>query len=329
MDDTAFEALAARHRRELQLHCYRLLGSTQDAEDVTQETLLAAWRGRGAFRGQAAPRTWLYKIATNRSLDALRHTKRRPQSAGPLIEDLPAATHQGEVPWLEPYPDALLEGLADQTASPDARYELHEAVGLAFIVALQALTPRQRAALILRDVLGFSAAESAAMLKTTVAGVNGALNRARRAMAEREPSVRPAVHTTDADRRVLDEFVEAFEEAEIDRVVALLAEDATFAMPPTSDEHRGAEAIARFLNDRFRWRGAAHLTLVPTRANGDPAYGCYLRDPLSPVAWAHGLLVVTIHAGRITALTRFLGDDVLRGFGLPAVLPRNGEAARA
>jgi len=323
MDDATFEALAARHRREIQLHCYRLLGSAQDAEDVTQEALLAAWRGRDAFRGQAAARTWLYRIATNRSLDTLRRATRRPQSVegpGARVLDLPTATHRFHAPWLEPYPDALLEGLADQAPSPHTRYELREAVSLAFIVALQTLSPRQRAVLILRDVLGFSAVETAEMLEATVSSVNSSLHRARRAMHAGEQAHDDMQPDGDADPQVLAEFVDAFEQGEIDRVLALLTDDATFAMPPTPDEYRGVEEIGRFLRDRFHWRGAARLTLVPTRANGEPAYGCYLRDPLSPIAWAHGLLVVTIRGARISALTRFLGEDVLRGFGLPSVL---------
>jgi RNA polymerase sigma-70 factor (ECF subfamily) len=324
MEEADFEALAARYRRELELHCYRLLGSVQEAEDVLQETLLAAWRAADGFRGEASPRTWLYRIATNRSLDALRRGRRRPQTSevAGRPPGLPASRHRFDAPWLEPYPDSLLPEIEDEAASPDARYESREAIGLAFIVALQTLSGRQRAVLVLRDVLGFSAAETAEILETTVPSVTSALNRARRAMAARDGSrMDVAASGQDgADRRVIAEFVEAFEHGEVAQVVALLADDAIFAMPPTPDEYRGPAQIAAFLGDRFRWRGTARLTLMPTRANGEAAFACYLHDPLSPAAWAHGLLVVSVRRGQITALTRFLGDDVLRRFHLPSVL---------
>ena len=273
----AFEELAERYRRELLVHCYRITGSVQDAEDLVQETLLAAWRGLEGFEGRASMRTWLYRIATNRCLNALRDRGRRlPEPPPPPEEPAvpPAPTRLLEPIWLEPFPGELL----DHSLEPDARYESREAIGLAFIAGLQRLPPRQRAVLVLRDVLGFRASEVAEMLGVTEASANGALRRARSALGEGAERDRAPLPDSAAEREVVARFVEAFEGGDVEGVVALLTDDASLTMPPTPLEYLGPAAIAGFLStvpaggrlDRFR--------LVSTRANGQPAFGCYQLD---------------------------------------------------
>src|SRR5215207_6895745 len=248
-DDDAFRELTDRHRHELQLHCYRLLGSVQDAEDVVQETALAAWRGLAQFEGRASLRAWLYRIATNRSLNALRDASRRPrETEGPALPpDRPEPTRHGEPTWLQPYPDVLLESLPDAAPGPEARYEAREAIGLAFVAGLQRLPPRQRAALVLRDVLGFNASETAEMLGVTEASANGALRRARAALGEGSERDRAPLPDSAAERELVARFVEAFEGGDVEGVVALLTEDASLTMPPTPLEYVGRVAIAGFL----------------------------------------------------------------------------------
>src|ERR687890_580485 len=258
-DEEAFGALTDPYRRELHVHCYRILGSVQDAEDVMQETLLAAWRGIAGFEGRASLRAWLYRIATNRCLNALRDSARRPARIA-LPFTPPAPTRMAEPLWLEPYPDALLDELPDAAAGPEARYETKEAVGLAFVTGLQHMAPRQRAVLVLRDVLGFSAAEVATMLETSETSVASLLQRARAAL----------------EREIVARFAEAFEHDDVDGVIALLTDDAWVTMPPEPYEYQGAEAIARFLQDRVTARAGLGVRLVPTRANGQPAFGHYL-----------------------------------------------------
>jgi RNA polymerase sigma-70 factor (TIGR02960 family) len=323
--DTSFEELAERFRPELQLHCYRILGSVQDAEDLVQETLLAAWRALGGFEGRASLRTWLYRIATNRCLNALRDRGRRPGEQPPAesAPPPPQPTRLAEPLWLEPYPDVLLDGLPDRSDDPPARYEQREAVGLAFVTGLQRLPPRQRAALVLRDVLGYRAAEVAEMLGATEVAVNRLLQRARAGVeraAPRSHELAPLPGSR-AERELVDAFTAAFEAGDVDGVVALLAEDAMLTMPPAPLEYEGPLAIGRFLStvpaagrlDRFR--------LVPTRANGQPAFGCYLRDAHAPVAHAYGLMVLTLRGDRVAAITGFPDTSVFRPFGLPRTLP--------
>jgi RNA polymerase sigma-70 factor (TIGR02960 family) len=322
-DEEAFRALTEPYRRELQVHCYRILGSVQDAEDLVQETLLAAWRGLDRFEERASLRAWLYRIATNRCLNALRDSSRRPRVTGDLLASLPEPTRRGEPLWLEPYPDALLEGVADTSAQPEARYEATEAVGLAFLTALQRLPPLQRAVLVLRDVLGFRAAEVADMLDTTEAAVKAALQRARGAVDERLPAGRrehAPLPSSAAERELVARFAAAFEAGDVGGVVALLTDDALGTMPPEPAEYQGRAALAAFLEDRFRWRGDRRMRLVPTRANGQPAFGCYYQDPQAPVAHAHGLVVLTLEGDRIAAITRFLDNSVMPHFGLPRTL---------
>ena len=321
-DGQAFRALTDPHRRELQVHCYRILGSMQDAEDLVQETLLAAWRSLEAFEGRASVRSWLYRIATNRCLNALRARSRRPREV-PAMGDSPEPTRRTEPVWLEPYPDVLLEEIPDRSAGPPARYEARESIELAFIVALQRLPPRQRAALVLRDVLGFHAAEVAAMLDASEASVKGALQRARATLrarlpaADREPA--PRSHST-RERELVGRFADAVESGDIDAMVILLTDDALLTMPPQSLEYEGRDAIAAFLRYREELRGAA-LRGVPTRANTQPAFGCYLPDAPAAIARPYGLLVLTLQGDAVAAITWFADTGVFRHFGLPRTLP--------
>jgi RNA polymerase sigma-70 factor (ECF subfamily) len=322
-DDRAFGELTDPFLGELQLHCYRILGSVQDAEDVLQETLVAAWRGLSGFEERASLRTWLYRIATNRCLNALRAGARRPR---PVPSEPPWAsepTRRGEPLWLSPYPDALLDDVPDLGAGPEARYEAKEAIALAFVAAVQRLPPRQRAVLVLRDVLGFRSAEVADMLSVSEASVNSALQRARATMAHSLPGPgreRAPLPRSARERDVADRFAAAFAGGDVDGVVSLLTDDAWFTMPPVTLEYQGPLAIGRFLRDTDAWRGPRRYRLVATRANGQPAYGFYLADEHEPVFHGHGMVVLTLEGDRISAITRFIDNDVLRWFGLPLAL---------
>jgi RNA polymerase sigma-70 factor (TIGR02960 family) len=320
-DEDAFRELTEPHRRELRLHCYRILGSMQDAEDLVQETLLAAWRGLEAFEGRASVRSWLYRIATNRCLNALRARSRRPTEVV-AVADAPEPTRRPEPIWVEPYPDLLLEGLPDAAAGPDARYEAKESVELAFIIALQALPPRQRAVLVMRDVLGFRTAEVAVMLDTGEGSVKGARQRARAAMRERLPvGDRERAPRPDSarERRLVGRFADALESGDVDEMVAMLTDDALLTMPPWPLEYQGHEAIGAFLRYREEDRGTP-LRLVPTRANTQPAFGCYLPDPQSAIARAFTFVVLTLEGDRVSALTWFTDNSVFAHFGLPRTL---------
>jgi RNA polymerase sigma-70 factor, ECF subfamily len=321
-DEEAFRELTEPHRRELQLHCYRMIGSLQDAEDLVQETLLAAWRGLEAFEGRASVRSWLYRIATNRCLDALRARSRRPREV-PAMDQPPEPTRRTEPIWLEPYPDVLLEGIADRSPGPAARYEARESIELAFIVALQYLPPRQHAALVLRDVLGFRTAEVAEMLDTGEASVKGALQRARAALEKRLPAAdrdRAPRPNSARERALVARFADAFQSGDVDEVVALLTDDALLTMPPQPLEYQGHDAIAAYLRYRAGLRGAP-LRVVPTRANTQPALGCYLPDAQAAIARPYSLIVLTLEGDRIAAITRFVADAALFGhFGLPRTL---------
>jgi RNA polymerase sigma-70 factor (ECF subfamily) len=322
-DDEAFRGLVAPYRPELQLHCYRILGSLQDAEDAVQETLLAAWRGLDGFEERASLRSWLYRIATNRCLNALRDRGRRPQEVPSMVEP-PPPTRSAEPLWLDPYPDHLLEGLADTAPGPDARYETREAVGLAFVAGLQRLPPRQRAALVLRDVLGFHTAEVAEMLDSSEASVKGALQRARAMLGERRLAdglERAPLPYSARERTLVDRFAAAVERGDTDGIVSLLTDDAWLTMPPQPYEYQGGQAIAGFLHDRAARRGG-ELRLVPTRANGLPAFGCYLPDAHAAIARAYGLMVLTMTDDSISAITWFAERSLLARFGLPRTLPR-------
>jgi RNA polymerase sigma-70 factor (TIGR02960 family) len=325
-DDQAFRELVERHRRELQLHCYRILGSVQDAEDLVQETLLAAWRGLEHFEGRASLRSWLYRIATNRCLNAMRDSGRRPQQLATRTEEYvprPEPTHRTEPIWLDPYPDVLVEGIADAAPGPDVRYEAREALALGFVVGLQHLPPRQRAVLVLRDVLGFRAAEVAEMLETSEASVNSGLQRARAALEERIPAdgrERAPLPSSARERELLGRFADAFERGDVGSVLTLMTDDAWLRMPPEPEEYQGLVAIEGFLDDAFGRRADKGVRLVPTRANSQPAFGLYLEDPRAPIAHAGGVLVLTLEGDSISAITRFGDTSVFPYFGLPRTL---------
>jgi RNA polymerase sigma-70 factor (ECF subfamily) len=320
-DGDAFRELTEPHRRELQVHCYRMLGSFQDAEDALQDTLLAAWQGLAGFEGRASIRTWLYRIATNRCLNALRSAARRPamEWANPAVEP-PEPTHLGEVVWLEPYPDTLLEGAIDVPLGPEARYEQTETISLAFVTALQLLPARQRAVLILREVLGYRADEVAGMLDSSVGSVNSVLKRARATLrhrlppvGEREPAPAPG---SASEQALVAQFVAAYASGHIDALVSLLTADARISMPPIPFEYHGRDAAARFLAVVSSL--GRRFDLVPTRANGQLAFGIYLRDP-NGISHGTGLEVLTLTGDRVDAITRF-DKSVLPAFGLPRSL---------
>ncbi len=320
-DDEAFEELTQPHRRELQVHCYRMLGSIQDAEDVLQDTLVAAWRGLGGFEERASLRTWLYRIATNQCLNARRSAGRRRAKEWdvPGVEP-PEPTRIGEVPWLQPYPDALLEGAIDSPPGPEVLYEQTESIALAFVTALQLLPPRQLAVLVLRDVLGFRAREVAGMLDTTVESVNSALKRARASLEHRLRTTAPRRSVPAASQRSEDRlvarFVAAYESSDLDSLVALLTDDVFISMPPLPFEYEGRAAASRFFASIFD--SGRRFSLVPTRANGQPALGAYVRDPHG-IRHGAGLFVLTLVGDEICAGVRF-ESTVFPWFGLPRSL---------
>jgi RNA polymerase sigma-70 factor (TIGR02960 family) len=321
-DGDAFRELTEPHLRELQVHCYRMLGSFADAEDALQDTLLAAWQGLARFEGRASLRTWLYRIATNRCLDARRAASRRPAKEWdvPGVEP-PKPTRLGEVVWLQPYPDALLEGTIGVPPGPEARYEQAEAISLAFVTALQVLPPRQLAVLILRDILGFRASEVAGMLDATVESVTSALKRARASLQRRLPPPAgrepPPAAGSPAEKAIVTKFTRAWQSADVGALVVLLTDDVFMSMPPMPFEYQGRDIVARFCASLF---GAGRrFDLVPARANGQPAFGAYLRDPAG-IRHGTGLYVLTLTGDRICAMTRF-ETSVLPWFGLPRSLP--------
>ena len=321
-DGEAFGELAESHRRELQVHCYRMLGSFADAEDAVQETMLAAWQGIGGFAEERASlRTWLYKIATNRCLNARRAAGRRPvrERDMPQFEPL-VPVPRDEAVWLQPFPDALLAGAAGGPPGPEARYEQAEAIALAFVAALQLLPPRQVAVLILRDVLGFRASEVAAMLEVTVDSVSSALKRARASLQRQQPAAGrwpPPAAGSPAEDAIVARFARAWETADLDALVALLTGDVFVAMPPEPFGYEGRELVARYC---ARLLGAGRrYDLVPTRANGQPAFGAYLHGPAG-IRHATAFYVLTLAGGQICGITRFEAS-VLPWFGLPRSLP--------
>lgn len=323
-DGDAFETLIEPYRRGLRLHCYRMMGSLHDAEDALQETLLAAWRGLAAYEGRASIRTWLYRIATTRCLNTLRSVKRRSAKEWDTPDfEPPTPTRLNEIVWLEPYPDALLRGMVDAAAGPDARYEQTEAISLAFVTALQTLSARQRAVLILRDVLAYQSTEVAEMLETTVESVNSLLKRARATMRNRsaahgdgEPTLVP---NSPGEKAIIDEFVRAFESGDVDALVALFTDDVRLAMPPIALEYQGRESVARFFAAPKSQGPRYHL--VQTRANGQLAFASYLRAPAGEIRRASGIIVVTLRGQKVCDIVRF-DETVLPWFELPPTLPR-------
>ena len=325
-DDLAFEQLVDPYRHELQVHCYRMLGSVQDAEDALQETLLSAWQSFKEFEGRASVRTWLYKIATNRCLNALRSADRRPRvSAQPLPgEEVPEPTRHGEVMWLQPYPDLLLEDVADATPGPEARIESREAISLGFVTALQLLPPQQRTVLVLRDVLGCRASEVAKMLDTTEESVTSALKRARAGLASRqrdsESHEPPPAPDSAVERELIDKLALAWESGDLDTIVAAMTDDVWLAMPPLPLEYQGRELATRFFAAVAFRPGGPRFKMLETRANGEPALAYYFVDPVTGLAHAGGILVLTLAGQRVSAITRF-DPGILDRFGLPRTLP--------
>ena len=321
-DEQAFRELTDPYRAELLAHCYQILGSVADAEDMLQETLLAAWRGLTGFEGRSSVRTWLHRIAVNGCLNALRDRSRRPREV-PLMAEPPEPTRLADPVWVEPYPDVLLDGVPDAAPGPEARYDAKESIELAFVTALQHLPPRQRAVLVLRDVLGYPAAEAAGMLDTTEASVKGALQRARAALQARLPADRDRAPLPGSprERQLAGRFAAAVEDGDIDAVLTLLTSDAWLTMPPEPYEYQGPAAIAAFLHHRAALRGAP-LRLVPTRANTQPAFGCYLPCAQTPLARPYGMIVLTLRGDQISAITWFSDSSVFPHFGLPRALPQ-------
>jgi RNA polymerase sigma-70 factor (ECF subfamily) len=305
-----------------------MLGSLQDAEDVVQETFLRAWRGFDGFQGRASFRSWFYRIATNACLNALagRAKMRRvlPEMHGPPSHPPPDGWPATEIAWLEPYPDTALEGLADAAPNPAARYEMREAVQLAFVAAIQYLPPRQRVVLLLRDVLGWSATETAALLDASVSSVNSALQRARATLAKQFPAGRPNANPVPDDRQraLLERYVRAWEGADLDGLVALLREDAVLSMPPWRQWYLGRQAIRTF----FAWAWEVTdcrppFRLIPIAANRQPAFALYGSGPEDPEYRAHAIVLLTLHDDAIAALTVFRDPRLFAAFGLPAIPP--------
>ena len=320
-DENAFGELTEPYHRELQVHCYRMLGSVQDAEDAVQETLLAAWRGLAEFGDRGSLRTWLYRIATNTCLNAIRTTRRRPVKAWDIPGVVPPEpTRFGEISWLGPFPDALLDRAADSPVGPEARYEQSESISLTFVTALQTLAPQQLAVLVLRDVMGFQAAEVAEMLETTVSSVNSSLNRARSNLKRQRPALKSAdqqLRGSEVEESLAARFVRAYESADVAALVELFTDDIFLSMPPLPFEYVGREAATRFF--ALLLHPDRRYSLVPTRANGGPAFGAYVVGP-DGVRRATGVFVAELAGERIRALTRFESTE-LAWFGLPLALP--------
>ncbi len=318
-DQAAFEALVGPYLREMQVHCYRFLGSVTDAEDALQETLTAAWKGLPGFEGRASIRTWLYRIATSRCLNMLRSASRRPPASWPSPDvQPPEPTRLGEVVWLDPYPDNLL---ADTEAGPEAAYEARETISLAFITALQLLPPRQRAALVLRDVLDFSTREVAETLNTSEDSVASALKRARTTLSHELPSADqpPPLPDSPAERATLARLVQAFEDSDAGALAALMTDDVWVRMPPVPFEYQGRD-LARQFFVTTAFRNGRRYRLVPApRANGQPAFGVYLRDPAIGTPQPNCLIVITLAGAEVSAITRF-DTAVFSRFGLPQTL---------
>ncbi len=329
-DAFAFQKLTEPHRRELHVHCYRMLGSLQDAEDALQETLLAAWQGFQGFEGRASLRTWLYRIATNRCLNARRSASRRPAKTWDIPGvDPPEPTRLGEVPWLDPFPDSLLdERPPDAPLGPEVGYIQTESISLAFVAALQVLPRRQLAVLILTDILGFEASEVASMIDSTVDSVNSALKRARANLQQRTQTTAdrppPPAMGSPAEEAIVAKFVGAYESADLDALVALFTDDVFMSMPPYPLEYEGRDPVARFCDLLFR--GGRRFSLVLTRANRQPAFGAYVHSAPA-VPQGIGVIAVSLSGERIGALT-FFEQSALAWFGLPLSLPASASDSR-
>jgi RNA polymerase sigma-70 factor, ECF subfamily len=324
VDRETFSRMAEPYRRALKLHCYRMLGSLHEAEDAVQDTFMRAWAGLEGFEGRAAFKNWLFPIATNTCLNALASRARRrrflPEQLGRASAAMPSREPELGVLWLEPYPDSEIEGIVDPSPGPDARYEMRESVRLAFVAAVQQLPPRQRAVLMLVDVMGWPAHEAATLLESSVASVNSALQRAREKMRSQYGSFERQA-SDETQRALIDRYVRAWESADLDGFVALLRDDAKFAMPPRRQWYEGRDSIRRFfasvwgLYDGFR--------LTPTGANGQPAFGLYAFSKAEGLWKAHSLQLLSIHDGGIAALTFFLqplSSRLFEAFRLPETM---------
>jgi RNA polymerase sigma-70 factor (ECF subfamily) len=321
-DQAAFSGLVIRYEAGIRLHCYRMLGSFHDAEDVTQEVLVRAWRHLGSFDGRSSLRTWLYRIATNRCLTS--RARPAPEApAGAAVSPPAPNAPDVEVTDLQPYPDAYLGGLAPP--EPGAVYDLRESVSLAFLTVIRLLPARQRAVLLLRDVLGFTAAETAGLLDTTVAGANSALQRARAALEPhracgRIPST-PRSAGDETERRLLGRYVAAWQANDVPALLSLLREDALLTMPPFPAAYRGRDAIGQFLRSVPAGGRLDQITLIPARANLQPAVAAYVRDDDGKGGSGYGIMVLTVEGDHIIEITGFADPALFPGFGLPARLP--------
>jgi RNA polymerase sigma-70 factor (TIGR02960 family) len=317
-DEQAFRELVDPYRQELLAHCYRMLGSLTDAEEMLQETLLAAWRGISRFEGRSSLRTWLYRIATNTCLNARRAGARRvPAEPVPPFQP-PEPTQHDEVRWLEPYPDTLLEGIADTAPGPEARYSQTEAIELAFVAGLQRMPPRQAAAVLLRDVLGFDTEEVAAMLRASQAAIKGALQRGRAALdGSRNTTERRPPPQSDEERELARRFANAYAAADIDCVLTLLTDESWLSMPPAPHRYHGRDAIRAFFQASFAFRGRRTVSLKPARANNQPSFASYLSDLNGLIARPAGFFVLTLAGDHIQAITRFHLDDLYPMLGFP------------
>jgi RNA polymerase sigma-70 factor (ECF subfamily) len=329
-DQAAFAALAERHRPELQLHCYRMLGSLEDAEDFVQETFLRAWRGRAGLqsRHRASFRNWLYRIATNACLDALERRPRRvlPSQLGPPADPTAPPLAPVDLPWLQPYPDHLLEGIAPSEDEPEAVIVSRETLELAFLAAIQVLSPRQRAVLIVRDVLGWSAKETAALLEASVASVNSLLQRARATMKEHLPARRVewSADSSEQERAVLARFMAAFDRSDLGAIAELLREDARGTMPPHPMWHDGRDAILTAMGFGFDPASPYYLgewRTVPAAANLQPTAAFYVRRPGDTAFRSFAIDLLRIEDGQVVEITSYSGDGLFEAFGLPLVLP--------
>jgi RNA polymerase sigma-70 factor (ECF subfamily) len=319
-----FAKVAEEHHRELKLHCYRMLGSIHEAEDAVQETMLRAWRGFDDFEARSSVKNWLYRIATNVALNVAASRSRRgrlmPEQLGSPSSERPRGRPDAEAPWVEPYPDAEIESVPDPAARPDVVYELRESVRLAFIAAIQQLPPRQRAILLLADVLGWSAIEVAAVLDASVASVNSALQRARAKLATRDHDARPLAMTDEHQRSLLERYVRAWESADLERFVALLKEDAVYSMPPWREWYRGRRSISDFFG--AVWPAYRGFRLLPVGANLQPAFALYSLG--AEGRWnAHSIQLLDLDGGGVFGIKMFmqpLAQKLFVQFQLPMVL---------
>jgi RNA polymerase sigma-70 factor (TIGR02960 family) len=321
-DEQAFRDLTDPYRRELLAHCYRMLGSLTEAEDMLQETLIAAWRGLAGFEGRSSPRSWLYRIATNTCLNAVRAGARRiPTEPTPPFQP-PEPTQRDEIRWLQPYPDALLEGIADTAPGPEARYSQSEAIELAFVAGLQRMPPRQAATVLLRDVLGFGTEEVAAMLKTSQTAIKGTLQRGRAALESSRNTTgrrRPLPRSAE-ERDLARRFADAYVAADINGVLTLLTDEAWLSMPPAPHQYQGSAAIGSFLRASFDFRGDRGVYLIPGRANNQPSFASYVSDQQESIAKPAGFFVLNLAGDHIQAITRFHREDLYPRLGVPASL---------